>query len=548
MWLFISWFLHQTTTLFKHLLTCVSLFISWFLHQTTTKKWRNGAHGWLFISWFLHQTTTRVGAINLRNMLFISWFLHQTTTPWLLCFWYYCCLSLDSYIKPQPWARLWHLPSVVYLLIPTSNHNSGRLNYMLQVLFISWFLHQTTTRNKLYPKLLCCLSLDSYIKPQPSPPVSSPQGGCLSLDSYIKPQRPTRAYVRRKVVYLLIPTSNHNALSCLYAVSRLFISWFLHQTTTLSSLGASTVKLFISWFLHQTTTLPHVVLTAASLFISWFLHQTTTVRGREWWKTRLFISWFLHQTTTPLRMSKRCAWLFISWFLHQTTTFLYFNVKLLSCLSLDSYIKPQLHVLRVCHAAVVYLLIPTSNHNLRRGAVVALELFISWFLHQTTTLPRYYSYKTELFISWFLHQTTTDWFMSSLLYSCLSLDSYIKPQLPTDFWRRTRVVYLLIPTSNHNALLAGSARPVVVYLLIPTSNHNGWLKQRVPHTLFISWFLHQTTTWGLKHSEAWKLFISWFLHQTTTLALPSLVAVCCLSLDSYIKPQPIAVNWLIISF
>ena len=34
------------------------------------------------------------------------------------------------------------------------------------------------------------------------------------------------------------------------------------------------------------------------------------------------------------------------------------------------------------------------------------------------------------------------------------------------------VVYLLIPTSNHNRAYRVRAYPRVVYLLIPTSNHN----------------------------------------------------------------------------
>ena len=34
------------------------------------------------------------------------------------------------------------------------------------------------------------------------------------------------------------------------------------------------------------------------------------------------------------------------------------------------------------------------------------------------------------------------------------------------------VVYLLIPTSNHNSTVTIVVRPLVVYLLIPTSNHN----------------------------------------------------------------------------
>ena len=56
--------------------------------------------------------------------------------------------------------------------------------------------------------------------------------------------------------------------------------------------------------------------------------------------------------------------------------------------------------------------------------------------------------------------------------SCISFDSYIKPQLVIFLSRILVVVYLLIPTSNHNNLVFVSAHGIVVYLLIPTSNHN----------------------------------------------------------------------------
>ena len=55
---------------------------------------------------------------------------------------------------------------------------------------------------------------------------------------------------------------------------------------------------------------------------------------------------------------------------------------------------------------------------------------------------------------------------------CLSLDSYIKPQRKPVAPPRVRVVYLLIPTSNHNLDIATLNTAKVVYLLIPTSNHN----------------------------------------------------------------------------
>ena len=186
----------------------------------------------LYIFWFLHQTTTHRAQWFEISLLYIFWFLHQTTTTNAIYYVCHSCISFDSYIKPQlgdfagynpagcisfdsyikPQPRLkdalsdsgcisfdsyikpqrWHgcsRPSaVVYLLIPTSNHNLYLfVNIPLQ-LYIFWFLHQTTTK--------CCIEI---IKPR-----------CISFDSYIKPQPAAALPVPALVVYLLIPTSNHN--------------------------------------------------------------------------------------------------------------------------------------------------------------------------------------------------------------------------------------------------------------------------------------------------------------------------------------------------
>ena len=55
---------------------------------------------------------------------------------------------------------------------------------------------------------------------------------------------------------------------------------------------------------------------------------------------------------------------------------------------------------------------------------------------------------------------------------CISFESYIKPQQSGSWMLPTTVVYLLIPTSNHNAIMTARRSTPVVYLLIPTSNHN----------------------------------------------------------------------------
>ena len=122
----------------------------------------------LYIFWFLHQTTTRLGLDSYACLLYIFWFLHQTTTLLIRMMINICCISFDSYIKPQQKLHCWERYDVVYLLIPTSNHNFIHIFLGLYLLYIFWFLHQTTTGHLCSILSLCCISFDSYIKPQPS--------------------------------------------------------------------------------------------------------------------------------------------------------------------------------------------------------------------------------------------------------------------------------------------------------------------------------------------------------------------------------------------
>ena len=189
---------------------------------------------------------------------------------------YMGCISFDSYIKPQLFVTLHSFWSVVYLLIPTSNHNVPGswvmvrgVVYLLiptsnhnvnqkaigcKLLYIFWFLHQTTTARGFRHLLLSCISFDSYIKPQPLFHRAPCAFSCISFDSYIKPQLLPESFRVRYVVYLLIPTSNHNC--CLNTIAKvsLYIFWFLHQTTTCCMMVEFVCKLYIFWFLHQTTT------------------------------------------------------------------------------------------------------------------------------------------------------------------------------------------------------------------------------------------------------------------------------------------------------
>ena len=149
----------------------------------------------------------------------------------------------------------------------------------------------------MYLFYIRCISLYSYIKPQPGHRQGRSRRGCISLYSYIKPQLTCCFISYFYVVYLYIPTSNHNALDLVKHDSLLYIFIFLHQTTTsLQGKGDS---------------------------------------------QQLYIFIFLHQTTTTSCKTKKVIQLYIFIFLHQTTTALSASMLTLSCISLYSYIKPQ---------------------------------------------------------------------------------------------------------------------------------------------------------------------------------------------------------------
>ncbi len=404
--LYIFWILHQTTTHRFCLLVGVPLYIFWILHQTTTVNYKDVMDDWLYIFWILHQTTTKLRRESLWSLLYIFWILHQTTTdgthPYILG----CCISFESYIKPQPLLRLAHRATrcisfesyikpqllcfsgfclevvyllnptsnhnlwpwttksvkVVYLLNPTSNHNVCRFPSFTPWLYIFWILHQTTTLASWQIHILSCISFESYIKPQR---VMSSGGGHL-------------------VVYLLNPTSNHNCSGNRGDAG--MVVYLLNPTSNHNS---------------ETSTL-------GCCIVVYLLNPTSNHNERK-------------NASCILR-------LYIFWILHQTTTIKEEEYLQMSCISFESYIKPQPRRLRSWVVGVVYLLNPTSNHD----PILILILFIM------------------LYIFWILHQTTTRRRAGRISTGCISFESYIKPQLMCFFIQLTIVVYLLNPTSNHN--------------------------------------------------------------------------------------------------
>ena len=181
----------------------------------------------------------------------------------------------------------------------------------------------------------------------------------------------------------------------------------------------------------------------------------------------LYIFWFLHQTTTqsPSDWNHRSCISFDSYIKPQLR--ICFHSLRVCCISFDSYIKPQLFWEEFNKLLVVYLLIPTSNHN--SEVVIIIIVRVVYLLIPTSN-----------------HNA---WCRST---------------------RRGWVVYLLIPTSNHNKSLSSLEQETVVYLLIPTSNHNAQPSLLLSSLLYIFWFLHQPTTYRFECTD--------FQYITTTLS------------------------------
>ena len=164
----------------------------------------------LYILIFLHQTATAL-LMNTRVPCCISLYSYiKPQPPSCSAALSRRCISLYSYIKPQPAGRQGGRATAVYPYIPTSNRNSqGNYEWTdkavypyiptsnrngrgssspLAVLYILIFLHQTATTAISSVCRSCCISLYSYIKPQLYARTAHTSDRCISLYSYIKPQ------------------------------------------------------------------------------------------------------------------------------------------------------------------------------------------------------------------------------------------------------------------------------------------------------------------------------------------------------------------------
>ena len=249
--LFIILFLHQTTTLSARSDRLRKLFIILFLHQTTTrnepdqifarclsscsyikpqqyKGLLNKCRSCLSsCSYIKPQPQAIQAASNARCLSSCSYIKPQQVK---YCFYLqHSCLSSCSYIKPQLPMIIYIVRTVVYHLVPTSNHNSTLVPNLANQLFIILFLHQTTTKRIASLTNLGCLSSCSYIKPQHHNQKRRHAEVVYHLVPTSNHNCPPSWWAHNFVVYHLVPTSNHNMFRLLF--SKLLVVYHLVPTS-----------------------------------------------------------------------------------------------------------------------------------------------------------------------------------------------------------------------------------------------------------------------------------------------------------------------------
>ena len=188
------------------------------------------------------------------------------------------------------------------------------------------------------------------------------------------------------------------------------------------------------------------------------------------------------------------AALYLIEILHQTTTSSRARARLLCCILLKFYIKPQQPFTR-------------SRYS---------KLYLIEILHQTTTCGKCEDCLRRLYLIEILHQTTTPALASMPLCRCILLKFYIKPQLVSSLFVLGAGCILLKFYIKPQLRLERELAYCVVSYRNSTSNHNAVAGRHYLALLYLIEILHQTTTYRLGQIHTRRLYLIEILHQTTT--------------------------------
>ena len=187
------------------------------------------------------------------------------------------------------------------------------------------------------------------------------------------------------------------------------------------------------------------------------------------------------------------AALYLIEILHQTTTSSRARARLLCCILLKFYIKPQQPFTR-------------SRYS---------KLYLIEILHQTTTCGKCEDCLRRLYLIEILHQTTTPALASMPLCRCILLKFYIKPQLRLE----RELAYCVVSYRNS------------------TSNHNEGEPLNTQRKLYLIEILHQTTTNRPCCRRSGRCILSKFYIKPQRITPDYLNYQGCILSKFYIKPQ-----------
>ena len=199
-----------------------------------------------------------------------------------------------------------------------------------------------------------------------------------------------------------------------------------------------------------------------------------------------------------MNLARCMAALYLIEILHQTTTSSRARARLLCCILLKFYIKPQ----------------------------------------QPFTRSRY----SKLYLIEILHQTTTPALASMPLCRCILLKFYIKPQLVSSLFVLGAGCILLKFYIKPQLRLERELAYCVVSYRNSTSNHN--YRGFIPILLYVVSYRNSTSNHNFAKAYFLriKLYLIEILHQTTT-RYPRLFKLSsCILSKFYIKPQPALVG------
>ena len=221
-----------------------------------------------------------------------------------------------------------------------------------------------------------------------------------------------------------------------------------------------------------------------------------------------------------MNLARCMAALYLIEILHQTTTSSRARARLLCCILLKFYIKPQQPFTR-------------SRYS---------KLYLIEILHQTTTCGKCEDCLRRLYLIEILHQTTTPALASMPLCRCILLKFYIKPQLVSSLFVLGAGCILLKFYIKPQLRLERELAYCVVSYRNSTSNHNAVAGRHYLALLYLIEILHQTTT---RYPRLFKLS-SCILSKFYIKPQPALVGTSgtssCILSKFYIKPQPALVG------